>query len=387
MDDPNITMEEYIRLEEEKAQRHGRTFNWQTATFGKLKYYEDEDDCFTDFETEFPDIIDFRISLEESDDEDTVIFDENSFSYKIISVNDLKSDSENDNGKNNMPSSPKPTVHYLDDIECFNDFENEFPAIVYNGGLTSKLDLLIEPPVSSQHIDKFETSLSEYDDEGQNALHFGDSFPLNVIFSDNLKKIKDRDDNINITQPSRYQRHIWLWYQVDRYIKDIVHNYEHKLETIWGRSVNRVYLLDFDDLTPDMRQDLAVILRMVYTGAMGSSDTEMGLDVADTLCFQLGGVRRRMTWRQFIMALGLHTEQEMAEAGFGAYWADSDRETVPQDDNLFYLRSMDRGTFVFPDTLYGVSKPSGYDEPYGDLAETMIWYILKKTCVELIRAF
>ncbi|GKF82518.1 hypothetical protein Tco_0244174, partial [Tanacetum coccineum] len=54
MDDPNITMEEYIRLEEVKAQRHGRTFNWQTATFGKVKYYEDEDDCFTDFETEFP---------------------------------------------------------------------------------------------------------------------------------------------------------------------------------------------------------------------------------------------------------------------------------------------------------------------------------------------
>nr|GEV53813.1 hypothetical protein [Tanacetum cinerariifolium] len=34
MDDPNITMEEYTRLEEEKARRHGRTFNWQTATFG-----------------------------------------------------------------------------------------------------------------------------------------------------------------------------------------------------------------------------------------------------------------------------------------------------------------------------------------------------------------
>ncbi|GJS98787.1 hypothetical protein Tco_0819957 [Tanacetum coccineum] len=26
------------------------------------------------------------------------------------------------------------------------------------------------------------------------------------------------------------------------------------------------------------------------------------------------------------------------------------------------------------------------DEQYGDLAETMIWYMLKKTCVELIRA-
>nr|GEV80287.1 hypothetical protein [Tanacetum cinerariifolium] len=44
------------------------------------------------------------------------------------------------------------------------------------------------------------------------------------------------------------------------------------------------------------------------------SDMKMGLDVADTLCFQLGGVRRRMTWRQFILALGLHTKQEMEEA-------------------------------------------------------------------------
>ncbi|GKB01648.1 hypothetical protein Tco_0829692 [Tanacetum coccineum] len=122
MDDPNITMKEYIRLEEKKAQRHGLTFNWQTTMLEKGKNYEDEDDCFTDFETEFPAIvfnnpiasdtalpyeptvsstnenkIDFRISLDESDDEDyTLIFDENSFSYKIISVNDLKTDSEND---------------------------------------------------------------------------------------------------------------------------------------------------------------------------------------------------------------------------------------------------------------------------------------------------
>ncbi|GKA67614.1 hypothetical protein Tco_0767531, partial [Tanacetum coccineum] len=190
----------------------------------------DEDDCFIDVETEFPAIvfdntltsdtalpcepmvsppnknkIDFRISLDESDDEDyTIIFDENSFSYKLISVNDLKTDSETDKGKNNMPSSPKPTVDYLDDLDCFDDFENEFPAIVYNDGLTSKSDLLIEPPVSSQHIDKFETSLSEYDTEEQNALHFGDSFPLDVIFPDNLKTIKDSDDNIDITQPSGY---------------------------------------------------------------------------------------------------------------------------------------------------------------------------------------
>ncbi|GJS92606.1 hypothetical protein Tco_0799574 [Tanacetum coccineum] len=37
--------------------------------------------------------------------------------------------------------------------------------------------------------------------------------------------------------------------------------------------------------------------------------------------FELGRARCRMTWRQFILALGLHTKEEMAEAGFVAYWS------------------------------------------------------------------
>ncbi|GJV93723.1 hypothetical protein Tco_1541536 [Tanacetum coccineum] len=56
MDNPNVTMEEYIRFEEEKAQRQGRTFNWQTARYGKMEYYEIED-SFTDLETEYPAIV------------------------------------------------------------------------------------------------------------------------------------------------------------------------------------------------------------------------------------------------------------------------------------------------------------------------------------------
>ncbi|GJU70578.1 hypothetical protein Tco_1256837 [Tanacetum coccineum] len=36
MDGPNITMEEYIRLEEEKAQKHGKVFNWETAKYDKI---------------------------------------------------------------------------------------------------------------------------------------------------------------------------------------------------------------------------------------------------------------------------------------------------------------------------------------------------------------
>ncbi|GJZ25322.1 hypothetical protein Tco_0562781 [Tanacetum coccineum] len=128
MDDPNITMEEYIRLEEEKACRRGKVYNWQTAMY----------------ETR---------------------------SYKIISAIDLKMNSENDNEKFNMPSfpSPEPKVSYFDDLDFCKDFKNEFSAIVYNDALTSKSDFLTEPTLKPQHIDEFdlkdETSLSECDEE------------------------------------------------------------------------------------------------------------------------------------------------------------------------------------------------------------------------------
>ncbi|GJW49214.1 hypothetical protein Tco_0090565 [Tanacetum coccineum] len=152
--------------------------------------------------------IDFRISFDESDDEDyTVNFNKNSFSYKIISVNDLKTDSENDNEKVNMPlfPSPEPTVSCFDDLDFFKDFKNEFLAIVYNDALTSKSDLLTEPTLSPEHIDEFdlkdETSLSEYDEVEQNVLYFNDLFPFNIIYLDNLKPDKDNNDNeIDIIQ-------------------------------------------------------------------------------------------------------------------------------------------------------------------------------------------
>ncbi|GKE16998.1 hypothetical protein Tco_1424575 [Tanacetum coccineum] len=137
MDDPNITIEEYIRLEEEKSHRHGKVYNWETATYGRICSLDDNK-------------IDFKISFDESDDDYMIIFNKNSFSYKIISVDDLKTDSENDNDKVNMSSfpSPEPMVSYFDDLDYFKDFEKEFTAIVYNDALTSKLDFLTEPSVS-----------------------------------------------------------------------------------------------------------------------------------------------------------------------------------------------------------------------------------------------
>ncbi|GKD23574.1 hypothetical protein Tco_1225277 [Tanacetum coccineum] len=95
--------------------------------------------------------IDFRISFDESDNEDyAIIYDKNLFSYKMISINNLKMDSKDDNEKADIPSimSPRPTISYVDDLDFFKDFNNEFPAIVYNDAQMSKSDYLIEQTLS-----------------------------------------------------------------------------------------------------------------------------------------------------------------------------------------------------------------------------------------------
>nr|GEY08340.1 hypothetical protein [Tanacetum cinerariifolium] len=240
MDNPNITMEEYIRLEDEKAQKRSKVFNWETAKYGKIWYDEDFHDLRS-IETEFPVIvnltsdetlscepmvsplnnnqIDFRISFNEFDDEDyMVVFDKNSFSYKIISTNDLKTskiisakdlkmDSKNDNEKVNMPlfPSPEPSVSCIDDLDFFKYFENEFLAMVYNDSITSKSNFLTEHIVCPQRIEKFnnETSLTKCDEKEQNILYFNDLFPFNMIYLEDLKSDTDNDnDNIDIEQPS-----------------------------------------------------------------------------------------------------------------------------------------------------------------------------------------
>ncbi|GJW70645.1 hypothetical protein Tco_0127562 [Tanacetum coccineum] len=102
---------------------------------------------------------DWGISFDEFDDEDyMVVFDKNSFSYKIISANDLKTDSKIDIEKVNVPSfpSPEPKVNCIEDLDFFKDFENEFPAIVYNDALTSTSDFSTEPTLRPQHIDEFD---------------------------------------------------------------------------------------------------------------------------------------------------------------------------------------------------------------------------------------
>nr|GEU30425.1 phospholipase-like protein [Tanacetum cinerariifolium] len=184
MDDPSITMEEYIGLEEEKARRRGMEYNWKTATYGKIWDNEDVHGLGS-FESEFP-----AIALNDGLTSEVTL----SCKPTVSSLNDNKIDF-------------RISFGYFDDFDFFKDFENEFSAIVYNDAQTSKSDLLTESILSPQHINeidfKDETSLSECDEEEQNVLNFNDLFPFNVIYPNDSKSDKDNDDDkVDIKQSS-----------------------------------------------------------------------------------------------------------------------------------------------------------------------------------------
>nr|GEU37732.1 putative reverse transcriptase domain-containing protein [Tanacetum cinerariifolium] len=287
-------------------------------------------------------------------------------------------------------------------------------TIVYNDGLTSKSDLEIKPFVSSERIDGSNLNGESSSEYNENVVYFNDLF--NIIHPDDLKSEKENDDNdiykiqssegtpirrINEMPDTSYHTipytvyRAWLRYQIEEYTKRIRHSYEQRLETIWSRPVNQVHVLDFKGLTPEMRQELVVRLRMVYYGeeqqvfvshtwrrlfmirsplvrefileflsTCRMSDTEMALDVADTLDF-LGPAPSYVLIRDLVRRL---CHRMIAYSIFGRGQA-SKKVT---DVDLFYLRSMDRGTTNVPRLLAhcsGMQKGErvrlGYQEAQG----------------------
>nr|GEX61029.1 hypothetical protein [Tanacetum cinerariifolium] len=149
----------------------------------------------------------------------------------------------------------------------------------------------------------------------------------------------------------RAQRHPWLIYQVEGYTEEIVHDFERRLDTIFTIHVNRVHIFDLEGLTKEIREALTGRLRMVYTRAEGHvlftshtwrrvfevqgllvcefileffstcrlSDTELGLNIGDTMCFQLGRARRPERQpdsmaRTLVDVKGVHAEDEGVQA-------------------------------------------------------------------------
>nr|GEW52220.1 hypothetical protein [Tanacetum cinerariifolium] len=124
MDNPDITMEEYIQLEAKKA--HRRDFDRDVLTFEQKVSSEPTISAHHAKKVDFG----FVISFDESDDEDyTFTYDKNSFSYKLVFVNDLKLDSKNNDNKINIELSLEDVpIKSLDDVVDIkvNTYSNAF---------------------------------------------------------------------------------------------------------------------------------------------------------------------------------------------------------------------------------------------------------------------
>ncbi|GJT15613.1 RNA-directed DNA polymerase, eukaryota, reverse transcriptase zinc-binding domain protein [Tanacetum coccineum] len=246
---------------------------------------------------------------------------------------------ESDNEKV-MPSipSPEPMTSYIDDLDFFNDFENEFPAIVYNDAQTSKSYLLTEPILHPQHIKEFdlndETSLSEYDEEEQNVLYFNYLFPFNIIRPDDLKSEKDNDNNdTDIIQsfedneithrkiglqeriqriwvkpiqhmalPPHEQRYRFLRYEGLEYSDADIADFEARLARIHRRGVHRMpgvglfpAWLGVCRTFRYIRGPLVNELILEFYSTFRFVQAILDLDTPETLQFQLGGAKRRMS--------------------------------------------------------------------------------------------
>ncbi|GKB65980.1 hypothetical protein Tco_0927392, partial [Tanacetum coccineum] len=315
--------------------------------------------CKSQVSTPVNDEINFRISFDESDDEDyTILFDKNSFSYKIIFVNDLKMDSENDS----IPS-PEPAISCFDDLDFFTDFENEFPAIVYNDAQMSKSDLLTELILNPQHIDEFDlndkTSLSEYDEEEQNVLYFNDLFPFNIICPDNLKSKKDNDDSkIDIIvsfEDNKYTHGSTTNRNLDTLRKrnDVLSYYEFVC-TVWRSVRPKRYYRDgvcaIMLRRPRSIRHMALLPREQRRRFLRYEGLEyLDTDIVD-FEGRLARIHRREAGVSSVHSVGLEEDvdiralvlvlildffwyEEMQTAGFGVYWAKSARH-IPNKGDL-----------------------------------------------------
>ncbi|GJX82160.1 hypothetical protein Tco_0331641 [Tanacetum coccineum] len=167
--------------------------------------------------------------------------------------------------------------------------------------------------------------------------------------------------------PPADQRHPWLRYQVKGYTEDIVHDYDHRLETIRGRHLRR----HAKGRKSKARLSGGHFTRrlIAYFGLVN----DQGLRGLSVVTCELPSIDLHELGR-------LNIYERIGDTWA---WVDQDqrgsRVSTWMISCMTQLMDASGHTYqAFDSTIVGSSQ---------DLAETMIWYILKKTCVELIRAF
>nr|GEU63193.1 hypothetical protein [Tanacetum cinerariifolium] len=177
-------------------------------------------------------------------------------------------------------------------------------------------------------------------------------------------------------------------YEGLQYIDVDIADFKTRLARIYMREVHRLQVFDFRGLTNLIVKGLSTRILMEHRDAQGQSvftsqarrrlfdirgplvhelileffnmfrfgEAVLDLDTDRALQFLLGRVRRRMSWREFILALGLHSAEEMQIVGlvyirpiardgwgFDIAGRSQTHEKVTVTD-LFYLRGMDVGS-------------------------------------------
>ncbi|GKF85269.1 hypothetical protein Tco_0250167, partial [Tanacetum coccineum] len=121
----DMTMKEYAQYETEKALRNDKVYNWETATYGKIRYVKDINDLrkFSSEPTISPQYVNEvnlknETSLSEYYDEEYNVISYNDlFPFNIFSVNDSKLDMDNDNDKINIKQSSRDiSIDPLQDV-------------------------------------------------------------------------------------------------------------------------------------------------------------------------------------------------------------------------------------------------------------------------------
>ncbi|GJR56710.1 hypothetical protein Tco_1407231 [Tanacetum coccineum] len=126
-------------------------------------------------------------------------------------------------------------------------------------------------------------------------------------------------------------------------LTEVVQEFKHRLAGIFSRRVHRVQVLEFERMTEEMGMDIDARLSIMHKDTEGLvvftshawrrlfdsrrplvrelmldflstcrfDDLVLDLDADGVLSFQLGGARHTLSWRQFILAMVLHTTEEI----------------------------------------------------------------------------
>ncbi|GKD12449.1 hypothetical protein Tco_1196856 [Tanacetum coccineum] len=146
-------------------------------------------------------------------------------------------------------------------------------------------------------------------------------------------RMEHRDD-ADMALPPREQRHRFFRYERLQYTDADVEDFESRLARIYQREVHRVQVFNFGGLSDLMAEGLSARMLMEHRDDQGVSlfTSRAWRQLFDIRGPLLGRARRRMSWREFILAMGLYTAEEMQTVGFGAYWADSARQIPDKGD-------------------------------------------------------